>query len=380
MIIRKTDRPGEYMAFDREFWDKNGYIHVENAVPKEQLNAVIRDMETFTGKRYFDKTQWYAEPLWGGGMVDMVNTQSEWDNRQTPAVHEAFAGVWGQENLFVTINRTNFNPPVGPKWDHPGFIHWDLDPALRPIELRVQGVLYLSDTDEDMGGFQCVPGSHKKLQEWHETHPEDEVPTEENCMKGLEVKRIAGKAGDLVIWQASLLHGNGKNTSDKPRLAQYICMTPENTARSPRGLEHGGNDLRHAKVELWRLAPYQREVAKALDVPESYVQRWVGQMIKNHDLSKDAIPVLGRGSDLSQEDYDRLLKWIDKEKPWGTQEQLDAQKVARKYHTTTTPYPPAMLARDIGVEIERMFGVALGPEPPHLSSLGKRLLGAVPWG
>jgi ectoine hydroxylase-related dioxygenase (phytanoyl-CoA dioxygenase family) len=45
-------------------------------------------------------------------------------------------------------------------------------------------------------------------------------------MTGLEVKKVAGKAGDLIIWHSLLAHGNGRNASDRPRLAQYITMSP----------------------------------------------------------------------------------------------------------------------------------------------------------
>jgi hypothetical protein len=35
-----------------------------------------------------------------------------------------------------------------------------------------------------------------------------------------------GKAGDLVIWHQFLPHGNSRNESALPRLAQYIAMFP----------------------------------------------------------------------------------------------------------------------------------------------------------
>lgn len=37
---------------------------------------------------------------------------------------------------------------------------------------------------------------------------------------------VPGKAGDLVIWNSLLPHGNAANTSARPRLAQYITMMP----------------------------------------------------------------------------------------------------------------------------------------------------------
>ena len=70
-------------------------------------------------------------------------------------------------------------------------------------------------------------------------------------MKGLEVKSISGKAGDLLIWDQMLPHGNGHNTSDKPRLAQYITM----------GAAEEDDELRQMRIEAWQ---QRRPVAKSV--------------------------------------------------------------------------------------------------------------------
>lgn len=367
------------MSFDRDFWDEYGYIHIKGAVPREQLAAVVRDMETFTGKQLADQGQWYREPLGGGGMINMANTQAEWDNRSSPRVYDAFRGIWERDDLWVTINRVNFNPPVGPDWDHAGFIHWDLDPSLRPIEFRVQGVLYLEDTAEDMGGFQCVPGSHRKLQEWHDTHPEDEVATEVECMKGLEVKKIAGEAGDLIIWQASLLHGNGKNTSSSPRLAQYICMTPAGTARAGHGLIRGDDELGNAKVETWRLLGYETGLAGALGVPEAFVERWITRMVFDGNAARDVAPAPGLGSRLTAKDGERLLDLVERASPWSDPDLQEALEARRKFGTTASYWPVALMAARIATIVERAFGEPVANPVPRLNALGRRLLGVTPW-
>ena len=107
-------------------------------------------------------------------------------------------------------------------------IHWDVDTSQDPIPFGVQGVLYLTDTSVDQGGFQCVPGFHRTFEDWVKTQPDDRNPRQPD-LDGLTVEAIAGKAGDLLIRHRLLAHGNGRNTADRPRLAQYITLSPANS-------------------------------------------------------------------------------------------------------------------------------------------------------
>ena len=175
----------------------------------------------------------------------MYQHQAIWDNRQHPKVYQAFAEIWGEEKLWVSLDRANMKPPARedkPDWNNRGMIHWDLDTSQQPIQFGVQGVLYLTDTAEDQGGFQCVPGFNNTFEEWVKTQPEDRNPHNPD-LAGLDVKVIPGNAGDLLIWHRLLAHGNGHNTSDKPRLAQYITMSP-----APADDE----SARQARVTSWQ--------------------------------------------------------------------------------------------------------------------------------
>ena len=49
--------------------------------------------------------------------------------------------------------------------------HWDIDTTMRPLPRMVQGVLYLTDTTAEQGGFQCAPGFHRQFHEWVKTQP-----------------------------------------------------------------------------------------------------------------------------------------------------------------------------------------------------------------
>ena len=210
---------------DRAFWNENGYVIIHNAVPQANLSAVVEDIWDYLGVDRNDPEAWYRAPISKAGMLEMYQTQSLWNNRQFPRVHQAFADIWGTEKLWVSFDRANMNPPARPDWDYQGMVHWDIDTSKDPVPFMVQGVLYLEDTSADQGGFQCVAGFHNRFAEWVKTQPADRN-ARHPALEGMEVKTIPGKAGDLLIWHSLLPHGNSRNRSNKPRLAQYITMFP----------------------------------------------------------------------------------------------------------------------------------------------------------
>src|SRR5579872_5119123 len=213
---------------DHEFFRKNGYVVVRQAVPLENCQAVIDTLFEFLGMDPHNPEDWYHEPHRPNGMVEMYQHQTLWDNRQNPRLYQAFAELLGNERLWVSFDRANFKPPphpLHPEYDFTGFIHWDTDTTRLPQPLRVQGVLYLSDTAEDQGGFQCVPEIYANLEEWISRQPADREP-HRPALNGEKVVVVPGKAGDLLIWNTLLPHGNGHNTSNKSRFAQYIFMNP----------------------------------------------------------------------------------------------------------------------------------------------------------
>jgi ectoine hydroxylase-related dioxygenase (phytanoyl-CoA dioxygenase family) len=223
---------------DREFWDENGYVVIHNAVPQENLDGMVDVVWEFLDMDRNNREDWYkyqpytrenkTSMIAASGMVEIYQHQALWNNRQHPKIHQAFSEIWDREDLWVSLDRANMKPPARedkPAWNNKGMIHWDLDTTKDPIPFGVQGVLYLTDTAEDQGGFQCVPGFHKLFPEWLKTQPADRNPRQPD-LADLEIKSIPGKAGDLLIWHRLLAHGNGHNRSDKPRLAQYITMSP----------------------------------------------------------------------------------------------------------------------------------------------------------
>lgn len=256
---------------DWAFWEENGYVVVPNAVPQANLDALVEQIWAFLEMDENDQDSWYkykpytredlCSPISEAGMVEMYQHQALWDNRQHPRIHQVFSEILGTERLWVSLDRANMKPPDRPdrpEWGHTGMIHWDIDTDAVPLvegediaatwrpdpatHLGTQGVLYLTDTDADQGGFQCIPGFHRTFYDWIKTQPADRNPKFPD-MTGLEVKVVDGKAGDLVIWHRLLPHGNGHNRSTRPRLAQYILMSPA---------DEGDEAQRRERIRGWR--------------------------------------------------------------------------------------------------------------------------------
>jgi hypothetical protein len=235
---------------DLAFWHEHGYVVVHDAVPPEQLLAAIDALWAFAGLDRDDAASWYHDPdktyrepeLAMSGMVEIYHHQALWENRQHPRVYGAFADVWGRDDLWVTFDRANINVPARPGWQFKGFIHWDIDTSAVPMPYDVQGVLSLTDVVPGQGGFQCVPGFHRRIDEWIATQPADRDPFRPD-LTGLEVQQIGTRAGDLLIWDSRLPHGTSPNRSDRPRLAQYISMFPADEANDAH---------RERRLHAWR--------------------------------------------------------------------------------------------------------------------------------
>ncbi len=242
---------------DWAFWLENGYVIVKNAVPKAQVEATAAFLWEFEEKDPKDKSTWYTaaraemkmKELAGTGMVEVYNNQHLWNNRQSQRVYDAFTDIWGTDKLWVTIDRANLNLPIRPGFEYKGFIHWDYDPETRPQ--NVQGVLALADqTDENMGGFQCIPELYRNYDTWKLTQPadRDRFKPDVTAFEG-KYHKVKLYAGDLLIFNSVTPHGiRPNNSEDKVRIAQYISMMPA---------EEDNAEMREWRIKSWenRISP-----------------------------------------------------------------------------------------------------------------------------
>ena len=249
--IQKTLPLRVLSADDWQHWITNGYVIVRQAVPRDNVERLVDVLWRFDEKNPADVSTWYApqrrdhimKELNNTGMLEIYNHQALWDNRMEPRVYNAFVDIWDREDLWVTIDRANLNPPKKVKGNPHGFIHWDVDTSVRPLPVGVQGVLSLKKQDGDVGGFQCVPDLFRDFEQWEKTQPADRDPMHPD-MTGQRVVNIEMEAGDMLIFNSLLAHGVRPNHSDdRVRMAQYISMHPT---------EFDNSDEREERIRLWR--------------------------------------------------------------------------------------------------------------------------------
>jgi hypothetical protein len=225
--ISKNERQDNLLTEDdHDFWQKNGYIIIRNAVTQECCDEAIEALCKHIGIDRYDAGTWYNyHPDKAGIMVQLFQHPALEQNRKSFKIRKAYEELWNRTDLWVNTDRVSFNPPVTDSYPYQGTgLHWDVSLCL-PIPFGLQGLLYLSDTAENQGAFTLVPGFQHKIEGWLTGLLQDVNPRDED-MYALGPKPVAANAGDFIIWHHALPHGNSPNTSTVPRFVQYIHYSP----------------------------------------------------------------------------------------------------------------------------------------------------------
>ncbi|MET9426640.1 MULTISPECIES: phytanoyl-CoA dioxygenase family protein [unclassified Streptomyces] len=249
---------------DFAFWQTYGYVVVKEAIPAAHAARLLDFAWEFQGLDPDRPDTWYEDrpfrddldrELHVYGFVEAYQHQLIWDSRQRQRVYDAFVDVWDCEELWVTLDRLNLNPPNVKNRDRAliaptdkGFdieLHWDVDTTLSVPPQRVQGIIALNGTRPEHGGFQCSPELFRRFDRWKLDQPADRDPIRPGTDKAeFPVVRPELEAGDLLIWNGLLAHGVARNTSrDGVRAVQYLSMMP--------ALE-SHETLRRSRIDSWR--------------------------------------------------------------------------------------------------------------------------------
>jgi phytanoyl-CoA dioxygenase PhyH len=206
---------------DLAFWDEHGYVLLKGAVDVASCRAAVDAILSYAGMSLEEPDSWYHTSPW----IPLAHHSALSANRNSRRIHTAFAQIWSRGDLWINIDVCGVNPPLRPGYSFQGTpLHWDMTLA-PPLRFGTQAILYLTDTAANQGAFSCVPGFHRRIEEWLKGMPAGADPRA-LAPRELQATPIAGEAGDLIIWHHALPHGATPNRGTSPRVVQYLNMFP----------------------------------------------------------------------------------------------------------------------------------------------------------
>jgi ectoine hydroxylase-related dioxygenase (phytanoyl-CoA dioxygenase family) len=234
---------------------ENGFTVLKNAIPRDQAVAYQEKayawLKSFDSELDFSKPEtWIKENLPVQSKINtfttygVVHEKFMWDARMEPGVVNAFAHLWGTEELLVSFDALNITLPN--RVDVPRKEPWehiDQSPLRRGMHC-VQGIINLSPSGPEDGGLVAYPGSHKLHDQFFDTQtdksswsPKDWYKFEKDQLewfaeKGIKPQKVCADVGDLILWDSRTIHYGSEPSelSKQIRTVIYATYTPERLA------------------------------------------------------------------------------------------------------------------------------------------------------
>ncbi len=213
------------------FW-RNGYLVVENAVDEQTLAALRSDFTTWVDESR-EHTQAYGEAFDGRARFDVEAGHS----KASPALRRVNAPVEISPAYYRAMTESRMAEMVaeliGPnvKFHHskinsklPGgktAVKWHQDFPFTPHsnDDLITALLMVDEVTDENGPLEVLPGSHKgEIHSlWHDgvfTGAIDDT-TAQQCQQ--QSVKCMGTAGSVCLMHTRLLHGSAPNLSTAPR-------------------------------------------------------------------------------------------------------------------------------------------------------------------
>jgi hypothetical protein len=214
---------------DLAFWNKNGYIVVKNAISRKDCEQTQNAILNYLEASLDNPASWYKYHESKEGLMVLFTKHPTLDkNRASLTIQKAYQQLYETDKIYRVIDKVSFNPPENNSYKFRGsLLHWDVSLQL-PIPYKLQGLLYLTDVTQNSGAFHCVEGFHHQIEHWMKNLPQNANPRDV-AIRELKPIPVLGNAGDFVIWHQALPHCATPNTSNLPRMVQYLTYSPLET-------------------------------------------------------------------------------------------------------------------------------------------------------
>lgn len=235
---------------------ENGFTIVKQAIPRDR--AIRYQERAYEWLKSFDNPEldfnnpetWIKENMPVQSSINTFKTYGiahekfMWDARMEPGVLDAFAHLWGTEDLLASFDALNVTfPNRKDQARKPAWEHIDQSPLRRGMHC-VQGIINLSPSGPEDGGLVVYPGSHRYNDVFFDTQTDKstwerrdlymitEMQLKWFKSKGIEPYKVCAEPGDLILWDSRTIHYGSEPTelSNQIRTVIYACFTPARLA------------------------------------------------------------------------------------------------------------------------------------------------------
>ncbi|KAJ5546466.1 hypothetical protein N7494_004051 [Penicillium frequentans] len=292
----------------RDELQSQGFVVIKNVIPLAK--AQYYREKAFAWLQYFnpsldfkDQSTWANQDLPVHGKANnftgysVVHEKFMWEARMEAKVLEAFAKIWGTEELLVSFDALNITLPN--REEKPATKPWphvDQSPFRRGLHC-VQGIINLSHAGPEDGSLILLPKSSALSDEFFDTQvdpstwlkkdfrffSEEEMKWYES--RGIKPIKVLAEPGDLILWDSRTVHWGGEPTSQSQNIRTVIyasyspasLATEETLKRKKEALEtfratthwpHDNVVLRDKTIHLPDGTVDPRNRSKPLEEPE----------------------------------------------------------------------------------------------------------------
>jgi ectoine hydroxylase-related dioxygenase (phytanoyl-CoA dioxygenase family) len=163
-----------------------------------------------------------------------------WEARMEPKILEAFAKIWGTDELLVSFDALNITLPN--RKDRPAQKPWphvDQSPMRRGLHC-VQGIINLSHAGPEDGALMVFPKSNTVTEGFFDAETDPSTWEQKDIRlfskeeiqwfadRGMKPLKVLAEPGDLIVWDSRTVHWGGEPTinSNTIRTVIYASYAP----------------------------------------------------------------------------------------------------------------------------------------------------------
>ncbi|MBD3678762.1 MAG: phytanoyl-CoA dioxygenase family protein [Rhodobacteraceae bacterium] len=213
----------------KAFYDENGYLMVENAVTPDQLAELrritydlIEQSRTLTETNdVFELDQGHTADNPRLTRIKLPHKRHPyfWEILSNSGVTEVLTDLLGPDALIQT-SKLNTKAPGGG-----AAVEWHQDWAFYPHtnDSMLAFGLMLEDVDAANGPLQVIPGTHKGPILSHHANGVfcGAIDPDDPLFEADKAVTLTGKAGNMTVHHARVLHGSAPNLSDRNRMILF---------------------------------------------------------------------------------------------------------------------------------------------------------------